>query len=989
MTLFCRGAWMRRLVLLTHFLCACHAAVYVEYNHGIEYEEGDKIPFRFNKLTSSKVLASMDLNRLTSCFVRPTNVVDDDGTLISWQKALNSLHGDVWQPGPPYQVEMLKDVYCQPLCWIDLTDQERQQDDHSNYDNSWFYNIQRDMHFNVELDFLPVALRLEDRFRITTRYWGGIPLGRLGNASETDELRFQNTNPNDSYVYNHWNIQIWYQTSPTDQSKYRVVRTVIQPMSIQRSTDLIVNGTNSCGTTFSFASNHHTSYSRILDWEPQIASGKVLFTYDVIWTLTSPSSPSATTKRWDVFVTMDDSVPLASQLAGLVLAIVINAFIYTTLIVWMMRDFSYKPIYDCEDNIVLDSGNMNGIPTSPVHKNEIRLWPLSTLVFLPPRHCPLTLCAWTGTGFHVGFAGFFVVCLHRSGLMNASLGATILAPALGVWAITAWMGGYVAARLAAIFHANRRQAIFTALASNVIFFLMAVLVIFLSYYVFPGHDAPQHRPIENGLPFFLIWLGFVVPTVLLGGYLGHARGSLAHFPVSSSTEGYHDMFLKMEELEDTPNPWEKRWRKCRIGVLFLLAGLPSVLCCFIPFSYGLAGPVFLGWYSSTTVISIAPYCLAISCSGGISALLYYRQIRSGLYLWWWPSFISGASTGLYVFLLALSWLFFNISKENVTAGTFGVYLFWFALIAVAVGCACGAAGVGACIFLNRYLYRHTTEDAMNFDAASETSPPPPATVLPGNLAPILEEENDDDESSEGDEEAPTQWAPSVPEPHDDIKSSSSLQHQAPLTPPSEGKGKCSTTTSTERPMTVAADLVDNPTRIEDALDIDSQEPRIQESLPDKESPKLSSAVGDGHLNEQNEHAPIIHDQTLPVGNVVHENTDGKSKNNIEMNDSQSSPVAAMTNCNNNSVAKTVAGMENSSGRKRTPYREGRDCPLAITYNVLSREGTRDIGVIVYQPRNSPTCQDESLSPNLPRPSGKEEREEMAVAEGPNEQNTVH
>jgi hypothetical protein len=170
------------------------------------------------------------------------------------------------------------------------------------------------------LDNMPTAIQIEDDTKITTRYWSGVPMGRKGyqdnDNHEGDDPRFNTTLPNETYVYNHYNFLIQYERASA--SSYRVIRTTVQPFSIQQPSDAGVNlAVASCNASASSTSSssavvEHTSYDMLVSVPPQPATGQVLFTYDVIWQeIESSSNKNHFQKRWDVFLTMDDAQPYA------------------------------------------------------------------------------------------------------------------------------------------------------------------------------------------------------------------------------------------------------------------------------------------------------------------------------------------------------------------------------------------------------------------------------------------------------------------------------------------------------------------------------------------------------------------------------------------------------------------------------------------------------------------------------------------------------
>jgi transmembrane 9 superfamily protein 2/4 len=576
----------------------------------------------------------------------------------------------------------------------------------------WQDAIREDYHYNIEVDGMPVAIQQEDDFKVTTRYWGGAPLGRMGGNKDGDMVQFEGTSHQEAFVNNHWNIEIVYQqvdSGDTDEdTRYRIIRTTVQPFSVKHQFHDDALGVNIYNPIASCQSDdtsrEHTTYAMVADMPPQPASGKVLFTYDVIWKEYNDGDDSkkAARNRWDVFLTLDDAIPVEYQIASLVFAIIVNCIIWGTLIFWVMRDLSYKPVFQADDD---DGDGEDGLTEQ--EKAEIALWPLSGRIYVPPHKAPYLLTVFCGTGAHLLLTSMIFLVFFRVGIINQSLGARMITPAVIIAVCTAPLGGYVTGRMTRMFGGTVWLSLLTSFATGVIYPLAGIITIGFCYDVFPGALAPQYNVLTKSLPIILTWIWIMIPLTMVGGYFGYRAGSLSAFPITANMD-HSDLEITVDE--DAPSDtWigygYRCWKTLRTPLLFILGGILPVLCCFAAFSYGIAGPIFLGYYSSIKLASIAPFVLFVSCSAGVAVLLQYRQLRIQQHLWWWPAFVTGSSSGLHIWLLALSWLFFNIGRGDVAAGTFATHLFWFAYLGAGVACLCGSASVGACLLFHIVLRR--------------------------------------------------------------------------------------------------------------------------------------------------------------------------------------------------------------------------------------------------------------------------------------------
>ena len=684
-------------LLLLQGLISTTTAVYVSYDDVKDYAEGDLIPFVYNKLTSSRTMSSMDLALLETC---GSSLVESTAHYTSgpsrrWQVATQALHGDVFRAGPLYEIRMLQDLYCQQLCVLDLS---------GPVQHVWDDAIRDAYHYNVEIDSMPVAIRTEDDRTITTRYWGGSPLGRVGGAAP-DHMQYDDTTDKDVYVHNHWNIEVVYQRKDGDDDRYQIIRTTVQPYSVRHQFHDDALGVNIFNPIASCVEDpdRHTDYTMVADRTPQKAAGKVLFTYDVMWTEYDGDTKRAAQKRWNIFLTLDGAIPLRYQFASLIFSVLVNVAIWGTLVFWVMRDLSYKPVFQPGDG----DNDHDGEDLTDAEKAEVALWPLSERVFRAPRKAPFFLSVVCGTGAHLLFAGTLFLFLFRLGIINQSLGDRMITPGILLVMVTTPVGGYVTGRMARMFGSTIWLSLICAFLTAIVYPILAILTIGFCYDVFPGPLAPHYQALHKSLPIIFCWMWIMIPMTVGGGYLGYRAGSLAVFPITSNMETV-DLEITVEE-EVPSDTWigygYRCWKVCRTPLLFILGGVLPVLCGFAAFSYGVAGPIFLGYYSSTKLATLAPFFLFLACSAGVAVLLQYRQLRIQQHAWWWAAFVTGSSSGLHVWLLALSWLFFNVSAGDVSAGTFAMHLFWFAFIGVGVSCVCGSVAVAACLTFHVVL-RH-------------------------------------------------------------------------------------------------------------------------------------------------------------------------------------------------------------------------------------------------------------------------------------------
>jgi transmembrane 9 superfamily protein 2/4 len=478
-------------------------------------------------------------------------------------------------------------------------------------------------------------------------------------------------------------------------------------------------------------------------------SRPVLFTYDVVWVeYASARDPWKT--RWNVFLRMDDGIPQTVQLFGLVVAVIINVMLGASLYFWMMRDLSYRPLLSIgeeeegggfgddpvgrggaaergdDGSSAGDGGGGDREPARSELERDARLWPLSTRLFFPPRVAPLWLCLCSGMGAQLLLAAFVFVLLFRTGIVNESMGSQILTPAVVLYTLASALGGYVTARWWGLFHGDRLRAFQACGVLAVGFPLLGLLVLYLTYDVLVPEASPEYRVVSNSLPLVLVWLLGVVPLTFAGGWWGYVKGPMPNFPVSEGTKGYQDLNVHGGGDHDT----EERkacccWRHARIIVVFLAGGVPPVACSFVEFAYGVAGPIYVGYYSDASFYAILSFFLFCACVGLVACLLFYQQIRARNFEWWWTSFVVGVSAGFYLFLLSMSWILYDyVSEEALVSGeTLASYTIWFAFGSLGASLIAGFVSLGSCILMTRLLYAFLMRRSTASDPSGVTNEP--------------------------------------------------------------------------------------------------------------------------------------------------------------------------------------------------------------------------------------------------------------------------
>ena len=348
-------SWDRRaaggFITMLHVLAAF--APHAFYLPGVapkEYQEGDAVQVKVNKLSSAVTQLPFDYYRLPHC--RPAelvNMVENLGEV---------LHGSMIQ-NSAYELQMGKSDF-KVLCKKDLTKREAMQ---------FALRIRQDYRVHMIMDNLPAATRMISELpdgKTVTMYDRGYRLGFVG-AKE-----FPGTKLKQPYINNHLRFIVKYHKEPATFTGARIVGFEVEAFSVKHT----YKG------TWGTKDAKLTSVPLSPDLPPQPISeaGEYIFTYDVSWE--EPDIKWAS--RWDLYLYMgDDQIHWFSILNSLAIVLLLTGIVAMIMMRTLRRDLNR---YNQEEKEELQ---------------EESGWKLVHADVLRPPPLPLLLCASIGTGMQV------------------------------------------------------------------------------------------------------------------------------------------------------------------------------------------------------------------------------------------------------------------------------------------------------------------------------------------------------------------------------------------------------------------------------------------------------------------------------------------------------------------------------------------------------------------------------------------------------------
>jgi len=625
---------------------------------------------KVNKMTSQKTLLPVDFYRLPFC--QP-----EGGPKMDNENLGEFLVGDRIESSP-YRLNMKQDMYCEQVCITNLGRGEQK----GVSPNKVVRAIRKEYHNNWIVDNLSAASKVEDDTTITTRYWQGFPVGFV--ASDTQK----------AYVHNHVNLEIMYHAVETDADKYRVVRFTVEPFSIKHEFEPseddddstedgngaatsqkafkvadIINPIPSCNGRNSVHTNYDMVYAR--GREPQLASGKVLFTYDVIWT---ENKDLHWASRWDIYLSMDDAIPAKvhwlSIANSLVIVFVLSAMIAAILVRNLRRDYArYNKLATDEEK----AEDLEEFGWKLVHAD----------VFRPPSFSPMLLAVCCGTGAQLLCMTIFTILFAAMGFLSpANRGALLMAQLL-LYVLLGSVAGYTTARLYKTFKGKSWQKATTLTSLG--FPGVAFFIFFIMNIIALSQGSSDAVPFTTMLVLLILWFGISTPLVFFGAYFGYKREAI-EFPVNTSNIP--------RQVPD--QPWF-------MGIPFTLmvGGILPFGACFVELYFILSSVWMDQYYYVFGFLLLVFIILVITCAE-ITVLFCYFQLCGENYHWWWRSFCTAGSTALYVFFY--SFVYFKQLEASKTAATYVLYFGYMGLASFALFLMTGYIGVASSLWFNKTIF---------------------------------------------------------------------------------------------------------------------------------------------------------------------------------------------------------------------------------------------------------------------------------------------
>eukprot|EP00735_Rhodelphis_limneticus_P008301 TRINITY_DN2119_c0_g1::TRINITY_DN2119_c0_g1_i1::g.12707::m.12707 TRINITY_DN2119_c0_g1::TRINITY_DN2119_c0_g1_i1::g.12707 ORF type:complete len:601 (-),score=124.42,sp/Q940G0/TMN1_ARATH/59.47/0.0,EMP70/PF02990.11/5.7e-161,EVC2_like/PF12297.3/3.2,EVC2_like/PF12297.3/1.1e+02 TRINITY_DN2119_c0_g1_i1:69-1838(-) len=409
---------------------------------------------------------------------------------------------------------------------------------------------------------------------------------------------------------------------------------------------------------------------------PVKAGAKLVFTYSASWKETTTTF----TERFNRYLDYDffeHRIHLFSIFNSFMMVIFLTGLVSLILMRTLSRDYAKYAREDDEfDSLERAVSDDSG--WKQVHGD----------VFRPPRHLAL-LCAVVGTGAQLASLLLIVILIAMTETLYIERG-TIITVFIGCYAVTALVGGLVSGSMYA--RNEGKNWIRTMWLTSIIFPGGCCGSAFMLNFIAMWYHSTIDIPFTAMMLMVVLWTFAVLPLTLVGTLLGRNFFGEPSNPCRINTI----------PRPIPQNPWYLSptfvipvsgllpFGSIFIETYFVFAAFWNYKFYYV---YGFLIVVFV-------ILTIVTVCVTIVGT--------YFLLNAEDYRWPWTSFLSAASTAMYIFLYAVYYYHVKTRMSGLLQTVF--YFGYMGLFSFGIALLCGAVGhLGASVFVKR-IYQHIKSD---------------------------------------------------------------------------------------------------------------------------------------------------------------------------------------------------------------------------------------------------------------------------------------
>lgn len=505
----------------------------------------------------------------------------------------------------------------------------------------------------LNLDNLPVILRGKNQ-RGDEVFQLGYPIGKTVKEKKT------------TCIFNHLHFIVKYHKPGgmygAAKNSFRVVGFEVKPSSIEHKRDG-KGQLSTCPTSGAVA---------VAPACLKGSSADVTYTYSVQFM----QSDLRWATRWDPLLNANPElkeIQWFSIINSLMISLFLTAMVAMILLRTVYLDFARYNNIDDEEEIQEESG------WKLIHGD----------VFRPPVASGL-LAVFVGSGAQILAQTGVTLIFALLGFLSPSFRGGLLTTMLSLWVLSSAICGYYSARIYSGLGGTNKKSV--TLGSAFLFSGVTFAVFFALNFLLWVSGSTGAVPFLTLLLLLVMWFGISVPLNVIGAFVGYKQKPF-EFPVRTN-----------QIPREIPN--SSTFSNVLFGVfsgilpfgvvfMELVFILNSIWQNEIFYFFGFLGAVFL--------------ILIVTCVE-VSIVLTYLQLSKESYHWWWPAFISTASSGMYVFGYSLFFLFTQPGLHGIHVVSTLIYTGYMLL-----GSLMFALGTGCIGFLSSFAFVRKIYSSVHID----------------------------------------------------------------------------------------------------------------------------------------------------------------------------------------------------------------------------------------------------------------------------------
>jgi transmembrane 9 superfamily protein 2/4 len=547
----------------------------------------------------------------------------------------------------PFQVQMLTDVKCAVLCKRRLRNREA---------HVLAQRIRQEYRVLLQLDNLPVGEPVyADGQKIGIER--GYPLG-VADAAGT-------------YLNNHLSFTIYYHR-PTGRFRapskgYRIVGYEVTALSVDHQEAPDSNDQSPSTIRLTTCSPKDGLGANV---QRQIVqpNADVIYTYDVQFV----ESTIAWGSRWDIYL-QQPRTAASIHWFSIINSSLIVLFLAATVFMILLRTLRQ------------DILRYNSVPDGEEEDEDEYGWKLiHGDVFRAPTNLSL-FAVLVGSGVQLLGMIMVVLVIAVAGFLSPANRGGLVTAMVMLWLIMTLPGGYTAARIHKMYRglAPKRVTLTTA----VLFPGLCFTTFFALNLVLWMLQSSAAVPFLTLLYMFVLWFGISIPMAFLGSYLGYRR-PVAEFPCRTN--------VIPRQIPPIPL-YARTW----VGML--IGGLLPFGSLFLSLFFILNSVLFQRYYYFFGFL-MASFIILLVTTALNSTIFVYIRLSVEDWRWPWYAFSVSASTGGYVFLYSMLYLWKKYEIDGETALSCILFIVYAAIASSLIGAALGAVGFLASSWFVRRIY---------------------------------------------------------------------------------------------------------------------------------------------------------------------------------------------------------------------------------------------------------------------------------------------